>query len=86
MPHPNTDPELASRAARLNILVRHHGADHPKVVELRRVVFADQLARHVRRVLTTEPGLTDEQRVAVASLLLPAGRTAVGVGDELDAA
>ena len=50
------------------------------------MVFADQLARHVRRVLTTEPGLTDEQRVAVASLLLPAGRTAVGVGDELDAA
>lgn len=63
------DPAVLSRRGRLNAMQRHHGADDPRVIELRRETRAEALARHVAKVVDEAPPLTAEQRNRIAALL-----------------
>jgi hypothetical protein len=65
------DPAVFSRRNRLNAMQRHHGRDDPRVVEMRREVAADAIARYVRKVVDEAPPLTADQRDAIAALLRP---------------
>jgi hypothetical protein len=44
-------------------------ADDPRYDENRRVLIADKLIRHVEKVLTSSPRLTDEQLDHIVALL-----------------
>lgn len=79
------DPALASRANRLNRLTAVLGAEHPTIVAMRGEVMADQLARHVRKVLAGG-ALTGDQRTWVAALLVPELLAAPPAGDRREAA
>jgi hypothetical protein len=61
---------LASARARIGGMARLGvPADDPRYDENRRILIADKLTRHVEKVLTGSPKLTDEQLNRIASLL-----------------
>jgi len=65
-------PVLQARGRR-NALYRHHGADHPKVLEADRDLRAVRLAGQIRAAVDAAPPLTDEQIAGLRQLLTPAG-------------
>jgi hypothetical protein len=66
-------PELLEQRARLAALRRHH-PDQPDVgADERRALKEAALARHIRKLVDTDPPLTAEQRIRLGALLLTTG-------------
>lgn len=63
---------------RIAALTRSRPADDPELIEARRRLRAARLTDHVAKALADRPPLSQEQREAIARLLLGSGRAAGG--------
>ena len=66
-------PTDRTERARIATLTRHHGADSPDVVDLRRKFKEERIAEYIRRTVDAAPPLTPEQRDRLALLLRDGG-------------
>lgn len=63
----NTDVYI--RRARLAVLSRHHGPDHPLTIEARQALGEEKFVNAVQRALEAAPPLSDAVRQRVVGLL-----------------
>jgi hypothetical protein len=67
-----SDPVHVARA-KVGGLVAHREADDPELLDARQELKAAMLRRHIRKVVAEAPPLSDDQRSALALLLLRPG-------------
>jgi hypothetical protein len=58
-----------SQQARIAALARFRPADDPELIEARRTFWADELADHIRQVVSEAPELTNEQLGRITAVL-----------------
>ncbi|MCA1707413.1 MAG: hypothetical protein LC808_30760 [Actinobacteria bacterium] len=84
---PSPSPTLAALRAKIARTQRVRGARHPDTIRVRQEYAEAQLTEYVKRIVSTAPPLSEEQRDRLASLLRPtktpdAGKRMCATGDE----
>lgn len=67
---PASNPDLRTADARTAALCRHRGPQHPSTLAARSAAEALRLEVHIRRALDADAGLSAEQRLHAAQMLM----------------
>ncbi len=69
---------LLHHRGRVAALSRSRSPEDPELLDARRSLAAERLAKHIEQIVAQAPPLTNEQREILAAMLAPAGEVGGG--------